>query len=551
MVPRVTVVGVTAAADLRAGHAALARGEWQAAADAFGTLLRGAELGPALEGLATARWWLDDGPGTIAARERAFRHYRRERDTLGAARVATALAWDSLLFGGRPAVARGWLDRAERLLEMVEPAPEHGWLSVRKAEFALRVEANPTVAREHAIDAAERGRALGVDELEVVGLALEGLAQVNGGEVADGMRRLDEAVASVTSGEFSDLMWMGKVCCFLIYACEGVRDYDRATQWCDQVTEFCARWNLRPLFAVCRTQYASVLIARGTWAAAESELDDALRALSPDSTREVHTESLARLGELRRRQGRAREAERLFALAPRHTLSQLGLAALALERGQAATALEIVGALLRRLPPTNLLGRVAALELVVRGHAALADSEAAEAAAADLRQIADAAGTDSLRGAAIAAEGVARAISDPVSGAAALETAVEIFEGLSPYEAARSRLEHARLLSAAGEGVRAQAEARLAATAFHVLGASAAAEAARSLAADREGIDGLTRRELEVLGLLAAGLTNRDIAARLVLSEHTVHRHVANILRKLQLASRAAAAAYAVRGGLT
>ena len=57
----------------------------------------------------------------------------------------------------------------------------------------------------------------------------------------------------------------------------------------------------------------------------------------------------------------------------------------------------------------------------------------------------------------------------------------------------------------------------------------------------------LTRRETEVLRLVASGLSNRDIAASLVLSEHTVHRHVANILRKLAQSSRAAAAAYAIR----
>lgn len=496
--PPVTVPGVIPSTDLDLGRAALARGDWQVAAEAFGRAALD-DLGPALEGLATACWWLDDGPGTIAAHERAFRHYRQRGDSLAAARVATALAWDSLLFGGRSAVASGWLDRAERLLAKLEPAPEHGWLAVRKAEFALRVESDPAAARAHAIDAADRGRSLGLDELEVVGLALEGLAQVSGGEVAEGMRRLDEAVAGVTSGEFSDLMWMGKVCCFLIYACEGVRDYDRATQWCDQVTEFCARWNLRPLFAVCRTQYASVLIARGTWAAAETELGNALDALSPDSTREVHTESLARLGELRRRQGRLREAERFFALAPRHTLAQLGGAALALERGQADEAVDSLVRLLQRLPPTNLLGRVAALELLVRGHAALEDSEGAEAAAAELRQIAEAAGTEALRGAALAAEGVATAVKDPAAAGAALEAAVEIFAGLSPYEEARSRLEHARVLAAAGEGARARAEARVAAAAFEALGAGGTAGVARSLAADRGGMDGLTSRELEVL----------------------------------------------------
>ena len=53
-----------------------------------------------------------------------------------------------------------------------------------------------------------------------------------------------------------------------------------------------------------------------------------------------------------------------------------------------------------------------------------------------------------------------------------------------------------------------------------------------------------------MLGLLAEGLTNRGIAERLVVSEHTVHRHVTNLLRKLGLPSRAAAAALAVRSGL-
>ena len=60
----------------------------------------------------------------------------------------------------------------------------------------------------------------------------------------------------------------------------------------------------------------------------------------------------------------------------------------------------------------------------------------------------------------------------------------------------------------------------------------------------------MTPREREVLSLLAKGLTNRQIAERLVVSEHTVHRHVTNILRKLDVPSRTAAAAQAVRAGL-
>jgi DNA-binding NarL/FixJ family response regulator len=91
---------------------------------------------------------------------------------------------------------------------------------------------------------------------------------------------------------------------------------------------------------------------------------------------------------------------------------------------------------------------------------------------------------------------------------------------------------------------------------FERLGAGAWAALTR--AELRAGVDAaprlehtdLTAREVEVLGLIADGLPNREIATRLVISEHTVHRHVSSILRKLGVASRTAATAYAHRHGL-
>ena len=71
-----------------------------------------------------------------------------------------------------------------------------------------------------------------------------------------------------------------------------------------------------------------------------------------------------------------------------------------------------------------------------------------------------------------------------------------------------------------------------------------------SVAGPAEAASVLTPRELDVLRLVAQGLTNLGIARQLVLSEHTVHRHLSNIFRKLNLPSRAAAAAWGVRAGL-
>jgi ATP/maltotriose-dependent transcriptional regulator MalT len=496
---------------------ALARGAWNEAVAGFQANLAREEAPETLEGLAAAAWWLDDETLTMSTRERSYRLYRDRGDVRGAARVAIALAWDSILWGGRVAVATGWLERARRLLEGIETSPEHGWLAVREAEIALRVDRDVVSARAHAARAAKVGESLGAEDLQVVAHALEGLALVNEGEVADGMRLLDEAVAAATSGELDDLMWIGKVCCYLIYACEGARDYDRATQWCEWVTEFCERWGLRPLFSVCRTQYASVLIARGRWDAAEAELEGAVRMLG-GSRRALLGEGVVRLGELRRRQGRVEEAEELFAQVEFHPISQLGRAAIALDRAQGAAAADLLRAYLRRVPRENRLARVAGLEPLVGAEISRRRLGEARTALAELQAIAEAVDTGPVRGSALLAEGqLARATGDVESARRCLEDAVELLDRCcGPYEAARARSELAKLTRK-----------------------------------DESGAPGpLTPRELEVLRLVADGLSNREIATRLVLSEHTVHRHVANILRKLGAPSRAAAAADAARAGL-
>src|SRR6185369_5198412 len=117
--------------------------------------------------------------------------------------------------------------------------------------------------------AAALGRRHEDPDLEYLALSLEGLARVAAGEVSEGMQQLDEATAAVVAGEFSDPSAAGVTCCHLITACELVRDFDRAGQWCVRVRDYCKQWDHPPLFAVCRTQYAGVLISSGDWAAAE------------------------------------------------------------------------------------------------------------------------------------------------------------------------------------------------------------------------------------------------------------------------------------------
>ena len=351
-----------------------------------------------------AHWWLDDADATIDSRERAYRLYRHRDDRLGAARVAGALAWDSMLFGGRTAVARGWLDRAFRLLEEEPLSAEHAWLAVREAEVALASGA-PADARAaaRAVDLDRRGARL--EEIQVVGRSLEGLALVHQGLVHEGMRQLDESAVAAKAGDLRDLMWVGKVCCNLISACERVGDVERATQWCEEVKEFAQRWELRALFNVCRTQYAAVLLQTGAWTEAETELQAALAVFS-GGRRAALADGTARLGELRRRQGRLEEARRLFAQSERSWTARLGSVNLALDEGDAPGALALVERL-ERATEASELDRIQVLALLVRAAVAAGRIEAAFEASAELSRLAEHVGATPARAAAAHAEGSA------------------------------------------------------------------------------------------------------------------------------------------------
>jgi ATP/maltotriose-dependent transcriptional regulator MalT len=377
------------------------------------------------------------------------------------------------------------------------------------------------------------------------------------------MRLLDEVNAAIVADELADQICIGLASCYMINACDRVRDYDRAAQWTTRLKEYCRKWGLRPLFAVCRTQYASICLWRGTWMEAEQELTAATSELAA-SRPAMTTDGLVRLAELRRRQGRLVEASAMFAQCEPHPLAALGRAEIAFDRGDYQDAAEAAERYLRRVPMHNRTDRAVALDLVVRAHAAAGDLEGARTALAELNTIATLVGTVPLRAAASLGAGyVALADKHPDEARRHLEDAVDLFlQSGAPFEVARARIELARALGALGRVAAARDEAQRAIDLLSELHAELEISRARAVLASFDAVApspsekssaaqaGLSAREIEVLKLVADGLNNQAIGEKLFVSEHTVHRHVANILNKLSVSSRAAAVAQAARRGI-
>lgn len=537
------------------GWAELAEGRWNAARALFEDALAAAETPEGFEGLSWAAWWLDDAQVVFEARERAYRLYRQRADAAGAARMATWLACDQLDFHGAWAVAGGWLRRAHRLLDPLEPGPDHGWLAFFDGYLAQQG-GEIAIAAEHARRATEVGRQFAAPDLEMLGLALEGATLVSSARVGEGMRCLDEATAAALEGETAIPISSAWACCFLVNACLAVRDYERALEWCDRIADFAERFGSRYMLAFCRGEYGAVSLWRGRWSEAETLLEASVEDFLRSRPAWVGS-PLVELAELRRRQGRGDEAALLLGQAGPSSTAQLCRGRLALDRGDSRRAVELAERFLRQVPAHGRLGRAPALELLVRARTARGDFDEAGSALAALREIEREVGTAPLRAGADLAEAmVAAARGEHERARPLLEDAVDRFERSGGvFEAAEGRVELATTLLALGRPDAAESEAAAALDRLLALGANTLAARARRIldacaGAGRSPIADVTPREQEVLRLLAEGLTNQQIAERLVVSEHTVHRHVTNILRKLDLPSRTAAAAHALRSGL-
>jgi DNA-binding NarL/FixJ family response regulator len=450
---------------------------------------------------------------------------------------------------GNQTAAGGWFKRAERLLDKAPLCPAHAQLEVHRAQQAP----DAATAVRHFERAREIAKEIGDSEGEIRALSGLGFLKVSLGDVEEGMSLLDESMAAAMGGELDDPWAIGATCCSMLFACERISDLRRAEEWCRVVTDFTERRRYVPLSALCRSVYAGVLVSRGDWERAETELQAALRVYRGYG-KPLAAYPLARLASLRMRQGRLEEAEQLIAGWEEHPEMGPLVISLLLERGELAHA---GGRLERALKRLGAHSPFAApyLTLLVSVRRRQDDMEAARSALADLVRLSQRLGHEHLRATAELAAADAVGAGSPNEASAHAEAARELFSGLGmPYEEARSQFELARL-AAGREPELAATHARAALDIFERLGASRDADEAANLLrslgvksrrAPRSAGE-LTTRELEVLALVEAGLSNRDIAERLFIAPKTASHHVSRILTKLGVQSRAEAAAYAAR----
>jgi DNA-binding NarL/FixJ family response regulator len=535
---------------LEAARDAYGRHDWAAARDRFHAARAEGELAPGdLDALADAAWWLGDFDEASAVLEEAYRRQLDDGRPRSAAMAAIGIAVNHFLRGDG-VVGSGWLGRAQRLLRDQPEHTEHGYLQYLELEGALGGDdADAVVATARRVR--DIGRRHADPNLIAGGDLFEGRALVKQGRMAEGMALLDEAMLAVRSGEL-DPAWAGNIYCHLMAAFHELADVRRAAEW----TEATSRWvaGLPPavLFTgICRVHRSQVLERRGEWAEAEREATLVCRDLA-----DLHVAGAAeghyQLGDIRRLRGDLAGAEAAYRHA--HELGrdpQPGLALLRLAQGRAATASASIRAALTAVT-SDRLGRARLCAAQVEIALADGDAETAGRACDELTRTASTYGSSGLEAAALQARGAVLLAGGRAEAALpTLRAACRRWLELdAPYDAARVRLLLARTYQALGDADAAVRELDAAQVVFARLGATLDVRevAARRGRAALPG--GLTGREAEVLALVAAGRSNREIAAVLVLSHKTVARHLSNIFAKLGVSSRTQAAAYAFEHGL-
>jgi DNA-binding NarL/FixJ family response regulator len=543
------------------GRAAFDRHDWLAASECLQQADAAAPLEPSdLELLATAAYLTGrDAQSTDAW----WRAHQAWQDLGEPGRAVQAAFW--LGFGlvqrGEMAQGSGWLARASRLVEEHGlDSVERGYLLVPQALMAMG-EGKPDAALEWFGEAGSVARRFGDRDLGTLGLLGQGQALLQLGRTSEGLRLWDEAMVAVTAGDTSPVI-SGLVYCAVIDGCQQVHDLRRAREWTAALDHWCEQQpGLVPYRGQCLVHRAQVLQVVGRWTEAIAEAEQARDRLS-DPPHPAVGMAHYQLGEIHRLRGEHEKAEDSYRRS--HAAGrdpQPGLALLRLSEGRVDAAATAIEAALDAAGGDAIL-RAQMLPACSEIMLAAGRQADAEAAADELDRLAADGGSTMLRTVAAQTRGsVLLALGDAHAASAPLRAALEGWQDLdAPYEVAQVRLLLAAACHQLDDRDRAQLECDAARAVFDALGASPALARLEGLVRNQGGgpraaaVDGradtITEREREVLRLVAAGRTNKAIAAELAISERTVERHLGNIFTKLDVSNRAAATAHAYDHGL-
>jgi DNA-binding CsgD family transcriptional regulator len=532
--------------ELQMGRESYRRRAWGDAYDSLSHADRATPLGADdLELFAAAAYLTGRELEFHGALDRAHHAHLDAGDRVRAARCAF---WSglNLLLRGDTAQATGWLGRARRLVEG-DDCVERGYLLLPVAEQRLG-EGNDAGAHAAAVGAAEIGDRFRDADLIACARHVQGRVLIHEGKVEAGLALLDEAMLAVVTGELAPIM-TGLIYCSVIDACQEIQAVRHAREWTTALARWCEQQPQMVAFtSTCLVHRAEVMQLSGAWADAMAEACRACERFSQGLERNPPAAAFYRRAELHRLRGELAAADEAYLTASRLGREpQPGLALLRLAQGRN----EAASAAIRRVvsATTDPLQRARLLPAHVEIMLAVGDLDEARSACRALEESAATFDTEVLRALAAQARGaLAVAERDAQAAVDALRRAFELWQRVeAPYEAARVRVLMGLACRSLGDDEAGDLELGAARAVFERLGAApdlARLDSIRERSASARRPP-LTPRELQVLRRVAAGKTNKVIAAELFLSERTIDRHVSNIFRKLNVHSRAAATAHA------